>query len=153
MSLRYVRQVVDETLRLRPPVPMVARDVVDHDSIHGYEVYAGEIAIPFIWATHRHPDFWEHPLQFNPDRFEGIRTTDHSSWSYVPFSAGPRACMGDMFSLVETVLLLAQLLQRFELQIEDCADVRPVMMLSASARPSRPFRIWLRPREQWPTSS
>jgi len=145
-ELQYVRQVIDETLRLRPPVPMVARDVVDHDAIHGYEVYAGEIAIPFIWATHRHPDFWADPLQFDPDRFEGQRATRHSSWSYVPFSAGPRACLGDMFSLVQTVLLLAQLLQRFELQIEDCADVKPVMMLSASPRPSRPFRIELRPR-------
>jgi cytochrome P450 len=143
-ELRYLRQVVDETLRLRPPAPMVARNAVADDSIDGYRVRAGEMVLPFFWATHRHPQFWKDPLRFDPERFDPARPERQNSWSYVPFSAGPRVCIGNMFSLVESVLLLAQLLRRFTLEIAPCNDVRPIAL--ATARPSRPVRVTLRPR-------
>src|SRR5262249_43428711 len=143
-KLPYLRQVVDETLRLRPPAPILARDAVADDVIGGYRIRAGDMVMPFIWATHRHPEFWPNPLRFDPDRFEPDREARRMSWSYVPFSAGPRVCIGNMFSLVETVVLLAQLLRRFELRIAPCGDVKPIAM--ATARPSRAVRVALTPR-------
>lgn len=143
-ELRYVRQVVDETLRLRPPAPMVARNAVADDRIDGYPVRAGEIVLPFFWATHRHPEFWPDPLRFDPERFEPGRNKKQHSYSYVPFSAGPRSCIGNMFSLVESVLLVAQLLRRFELTIAPCNHVRAIAL--ATARPSSPVRVTLRAR-------
>lgn len=143
-QLRYLRQVVDETLRLRPPTPLLGRNTVADDTIMGFPVQAGDIVIPFVWGCHRHPDFWVDPLRFDPDRFDGNREQRQHSWSYIPFSAGPRSCIGNMFSLVETVILLAQLVQRFELDIAPCADIKPIAL--ATARPSRPLRMSLRPR-------
>jgi cytochrome P450 len=143
-QLRYVRQVVDETLRLRPPAPMVARNAVADDQIDGFAIRAGEMVVPFFWATHRHPEFWPDPLRFDPARFEPGPNNKRHSYSYIPFSAGPRICIGNMFSLVESVLLIALLLRRFELTIAPCHHVRVVAV--ATARPSSPVRVSLRPR-------
>lgn len=143
-NLRYLRQVIDETLRLRPPAPLIARNVFADDSIDGYRVHAGDIVMPFVWACHRHPDFWASPLRFDPERFDPEKVSKRHSYCYVPFSAGPRSCIGNMFSLVESVLLLAQLLLRFEFEVSPCADVKPIAL--ATSRPSKPVHVTLRPR-------
>ena len=143
-QLTYVRQVIDETLRLRPPAPLLARNTLANDVIGGYPIRAGEVVMPFLWATHRHPDFWSEPSRFDPDRFHHDRADKRQSYSYVPFSAGPRACIGNMFSLVETTILLAQLMQRFDLTVSPSAHVKPIAMVTA--RPSAPVYVELRPR-------
>lgn len=140
-KLRYLRQVVDETLRLRPPAPLLARNAVADDSIGGYKVHAGDIVMPFVWGCQRHPQFWENPLYFDPERFDPDNASKRHSYVYLPFSAGPRSCIGNMFSLVESVLLLAQLLRRFDLEVEPCADVKPIAL--ATARPSKPVYVTL----------
>jgi cytochrome P450 len=143
-ELSYLRQVIDETLRLRPPAPLIARNTHADDVITGYPIRAGEVVMPFLWATHRHPDFWPAPERFDPDRFQPARAEKRHSYSYIPFSAGPRVCIGNMFSLVETTILLAQLLQRFEITVLPCAHVKPIAM--TTARPSAPVHVELRAR-------
>jgi cytochrome P450 len=143
-KLPYLRQAVDETLRLRPPAPLIPRNVAQDDEIGGFRVRAGELAFLLFWGTHRHPDFWPDAETFDPERFSPERSKGRHSWSYVPFSGGPRICIGNMFSLVETTLLIAQLLRRFDVTIRPCADVRPVAV--GTIRPSRPVRVALRPR-------
>lgn len=143
-KLVYLRQVVDETLRLRPAAPMVGRNVVDDDQLGGYDVARGEVVLPFIWGVHRHPDFWTKPEVFDPDRFAGGTTKLSHRWSYLPFSGGPRVCIGNAFSLIETVVLVAQMLNRFDVEVQSCADVRPVAI--ATVRPDRPVRVKFKPR-------
>ncbi len=142
--LAYLRQVVEETLRLRPAAPAIARNVVEHDAIDGYSVRPGDVVFPFLWGAHRHADFWHEPEAFDPERFSAERSKDRHSWSFVPFSGGPRTCIGNMFALVEAAVLLAQLLNRFDVDVQSCADVRPVAI--ATMRPSRPVRVVLRRR-------
>jgi cytochrome P450 len=143
-KLVYLRQVVEETLRLRPPAPTIARDVVREDEIGGYRVSPGDVVFPFLWATHRHPAFWPDAETFDPDRFSAERSMDRHSWAFVPFSGGPRSCIGNMFALVEASILLAEMLNRFDLDVQSCADVKPVAV--ATMRPSKPVRVVLRPR-------
>lgn len=143
--LPYLKMVVEETLRLRGPVAMVARDVVEDDEIMGFRVKAGSSVMPFFHATHRHPDFWPDPLRFEPERFSAENSKGRNLWSYLPFSQGKRRCIGDQFSLVETVILLAQLLRRFEVQVDpSAAEIAPVMI--ATVRPSAPVKVTLRAR-------
>jgi cytochrome P450 len=143
-KLAYVRQVVEESLRLRPPAPIIARNVVKDDEIDGYRVNVGDIVFPFFWAAHRHPAFWSDPETFDPDRFSPERSKDRHSWSFVPFSGGPRTCIGNSFALVESSILVAQILNRFDIDVLSCADVEPVAI--ATMRPSRPVRVVVRRR-------
>ncbi|MET0342878.1 MAG: cytochrome P450 [Polyangiales bacterium] len=143
-KLEYVRRVIDETLRLRPAAPMVARNAVQDDVLGGYHVAKGAVVIPYIWGVHRHPAYWRDPLRFDPDRFlPGANKTRHPC-SYLPFSSGPRSCIGNSFSLIEAVLLVAQLLRRFTVTIGPVEDVRPVAI--GTVRPSSPVRMTLRRR-------
>ena len=144
-KLLYLRAVIDETLRLRGPVGVIARDVVKDDVIAGVSVPAGSRIMPFFYATHRHPAFWQDPERFDPGRFSKERSQGRNPWSYVPFSAGQRNCIGATFSLVETTVLLAQLFRRFDVEIgEDVAEVKPLLL--GTLRPDRPVRVVLRPR-------
>ncbi len=146
-KLTYLRQVIDETLRLNGPVAMTARNVAGDDEVAGVKVKKGELIFPFFYGVHRHRDFWDEPERFDPSRFSAERSKGRNPWSYVPFAAGQRQCIGMMFSLVETVVLLAQLLQRFELSIEPgMKDVKPVAMVTM--RPTSPVMIRLTPREK-----
>ncbi len=140
----YLRQVIEETLRLRPPAPIIPRNVVEEDEIDGYRVSPGDVVFMFFWATHRHPAFWPDADAFDPDRFSPERSKDRHSWSFLPFSGGPRTCIGNMFALVESSVLVAQLLNRFDFEVLSCADVRPIAI--GTMRPSRPIRVVLRRR-------
>jgi len=123
---------------------MVARTAVEADVVTGYQVDAGDVVLPFFWATHRHPDFWREPERFEPQRFSAEESQGRNPWSYLPFSAGQRMCIGNTFALVESVLLLSMLLQRFEVRVPEGQKIEPKLM--ATLRPSRPVMIELTPR-------
>ncbi len=143
--LPYLRQVVDETLRLRSPVAMNARTAVADDDLMGFRVNAGDVVMPFFYAVHRHPEFWKDPEKFDPDRFTADQNRARDPWTYLPFAAGSRQCIGNMFSLVEGVVLIAQLLRRFEVVVDtDLVQVKPLAMVTV--RPDRPVMITLRAR-------
>jgi cytochrome P450 len=111
--LAYCRAVIEETLRLYPPVTILGRQAREADEIHGVAVEAGSVAIVSPWLLHRSPDLWDRPERFMPERFLGDERP--SPWAYIPFAAGPRVCPGMNFGLVESVLCLATLAQRFRL--------------------------------------
>jgi cytochrome P450 len=142
-KLAYVRQVVDEILRLRSPTWTVARDVVEDDVLGGFRVRKGETVMPVNYLTHRHPDFWPDPERFDPERFTPERSKGRTTWAYYPFSLGPRMCIGNIFSLFEAQVVLAMLLQQadFELLPEALA-AEPVA--SVTLRPSGPVPVKVR---------
>jgi cytochrome P450 len=111
--LPYTLQVVKEVLRLYPAAPFYVRDAVAADSIDGYAVPAGGAVMLSPYYTHRHPTFWEDPLQFDPDRWTAEREAARHPCAYHPFATGERICIGNSFSLLESHLLLAILARRF----------------------------------------
>jgi cytochrome P450 len=110
-QLPYTLQVVKEVLRLHPPAPFYSRDAVELDHIGPYEVAPGTIILLSPYYTHRHPDFWQNANAFDPDRWS--RPGESNSPAFHPFGSGPRVCIGNSFSLLESHLLLAILAQRF----------------------------------------
>jgi cytochrome P450 len=118
---------------------------VADDVLLGHRVRKGDVVMPFFYAVQRHPDFWDEPDAFDPGRFSPERSQGRNPWSYLPFSGGQRQCIGNTFSLVETVVLLAQLLRRFTVEVEPgMSQVKPVAIVTV--RPDRPVLVNLRAR-------
>jgi cytochrome P450 len=114
--LPYTLRVIKETLRLYPPAPMYAKDVVDDDVIDGYRIEKGSTLLLLPYFTHRHPDFWEEPLRFEPNRHAPDAEKARHAQAYHPFASGQRVCLGNHFSLLETHIMLAILARTFDPQ-------------------------------------
>lgn len=130
-SLNYLRMVLDESLRLYPPVWVILRQALKDDEIRGYPIKAGYEINVCQYVTHRHPDFWETPHQFNPDHFLPEKVAARPRSAYFPFSAGGRQCIGNNFALMEMQMMLATLAQHyhFELVKEHIVEVDPTFTL------------------------
>lgn len=118
-QLPYTLQVVKEVLRLYPAAPFYVRDAVEADQIGGFDVSAGTAVMLSPYYTHRHPQFWQDPDAFEPDRWTRESEARQHSHAYHPFAAGPRICIGNNFSLLESHLLLAVLAQHFAPRLRD----------------------------------
>jgi cytochrome P450 len=117
-KLPYTLQVVKEVLRLYPAAPMYARDAVADDELDGFHIPAGTQMLVFSYATHRHPAFWDEPERFDPDRWLPEREAARHAHAYHPFAIGPRICLGNNFSLLETHVMAAMLARRFKLRLK-----------------------------------
>ncbi len=126
--LPFIRQVIDEALRLYPPAGMVSRNAVARDELCGRTIRPGDIVILPFYALHRNELLWDHPNKFDPDRFADRKSIER--FSYLPFGDGPRICIGASFALQEAVIILATLLSRFRFTPIPGRDPKPVMILT-----------------------
>jgi cytochrome P450 len=122
--LKFTRMVIDETMRLYPPVWVLSRTAANDDEIGGFRIPAGSEMLIFPYITHRHPKWWQSPDTFSPDRFAPENSAARIKFAYLPFGAGPRTCVGLNFAMTEIQIVLALLLQRFRLRL---ADNHPVV--------------------------
>ncbi len=116
-QLPYLKQVVQETMRLFPPVWGIARKSVEAQVFGGYQLPAGAYLAITPYALHRHPEHWPEPERFDPARFSPQNSQGRHPYSYIPFAAGPRTCIGVGMSMLEIQLILAQLLQRYRVRM------------------------------------
>ncbi len=116
-NLNYTGMVVDEAMRLYPPVWAVGRAAIDDDEIMGYRIPKGSNLALVQWFAHRHPSFWENPARFDPEGFSAERAGGRPRYAYFPFSGGPRMCIGNIFALTEAQLVLAAVAQRYRLHM------------------------------------
>lgn len=140
-KLVYTRAVVNETLRLYPPVPVFSRQAVEADEIDGIEIVAGSNMIVSPWLIHRHRLIWDSPDVFIPDRFLPEAKAKRSKYGFIPFGAGPRTCIGAAFGEFEAAILLAMIVQRFRVRLRDGASVLPQARLSLRPSPALPMTI------------
>lgn len=126
--LPYVRQVVDETLRLYPPAAFLSRTARAADTLCGREVRPGDTVMLPIYALHRSHALWPDPHRFDPERFAEPRAIDR--FAYLPFGDGPRICIGASFALQEAVIILATLLARFRFSPVPGKVPKPVLILT-----------------------
>ena len=115
--LPYLKQVVQESMRIYPPVWSYARRAEQQEEFDGYMLPANAYVVVAPYALHRHPEFWPDPERFDPDRFQPNRGEGRHPYSYLPFGAGPRACIGAGMAMLEIQLVLAQILQRFKVHV------------------------------------
>jgi cytochrome P450 len=115
-NLPYTRAVFEETMRLYPPVPILSRQAKSEDTIRRRKIPAGSIMLVVPWLLHRHKDYWDQPDAFIPERFMDVNKRP-DKFLYLPFSVGPRVCIGKMFGMVEAVLAISTLAQRYRLTL------------------------------------
>jgi cytochrome P450 len=143
-GLGYLSRVIDEVLRLYPPAWTVARNALADDRFQGYRIPAGSIVLVSPYFTHRLEAFWPEPLRFDPDRFLPDIARARHPFAYLPFSLGPRICIGMQFALYEARLVLAMILKRYRVQP---ADAQPVGCRAAGTlRPDRDILVELKAR-------
>ncbi len=134
-SLPVCRNVVLEALRLYPPVWLISRHAVAEDTIAGYRVPAGALVCISPWLLHRRPEAWgEDAEAFVPGRFVGRPELTGPGSSFLPFSAGPRQCIGQQFALLESTLVLATLVAGVRLHLVPGHPVVPEALVTLRPR-------------------
>jgi cytochrome P450 len=117
-QLQYTRRVFDESLRLCPPgLGFAPRVALEDDEIQRYFIPKGSILNVAFYFTLRHPEFWDNPEQFDPDRFLPEQVNQRPKFAYLPFGAGAHTCIGKNFALMESTLILAAIAQRFQIKL------------------------------------
>jgi enediyne biosynthesis protein E7 len=139
--LRYTTMVVQEAMRLYPPVWLLPRRAKRTDEIGPYRVPAGADVLVSPYTMHRHPRFWRDPERFDPDRFAPESTVDRPRYAYIPFGAGPRVCVGSSLGMMEAVVVLATLHRRLRLVRVPNHPVVPEPMLSLRIRDGLPMTV------------
>ncbi|MEO1167186.1 MAG: cytochrome P450 [Pseudomonadota bacterium] len=124
--LPLLRHVLDETLRLYPPVPRFDRQAIGEDELSGTPVAPGDIVSIWPWVLHRHRALWDDPDVFDADRFLPEAKAEQHRFQYIPFGAGPRICVGMRFSIVEALTILAHWLAAWRFGPAPGHTVRPV---------------------------
>ena len=125
-----MRAVLQESMRLYPPAPLFTRVAVGPDVVGGRAVEPGTLVMISPWVIHRHNRLWDNPNAFVVDRFEGKPQDYMTNPAFIPFGAGPRTCIGATFSLAEASLILAMLLERFEIDLDDARPIMPVSIIT-----------------------
>jgi enediyne biosynthesis protein E7 len=141
--LTYTSMVVEEVMRLYPPVWILPRKAQEPDVIGGYRVPAGADVLICPYTLHRHPGFWPAPERFDPERFHPNRSADRPRYAYIPFGAGPRFCVGNNLGMLEAVFVIAMVARELRLTKPPGYRVVAEPMLSLRVRGGLPMTVSL----------
>lgn len=140
-KLVYTRMVVEEAMRLYPPAHTTARQAIADDKFEHIDIPAGTMMIISPWIMHRHRLYWQNPDVFDPENFAPEKTAARRRYTYLPFGAGPRICIGQGFAMIEAVIILATLAQKLRARLLPGARVAPVAKITLRPSPDLPMTI------------
>ncbi|KAJ8727107.1 hypothetical protein PYW08_015504 [Mythimna loreyi] len=154
LQMKYLERVILETLRLYPPVPVIARELKKDAKIttNGYILPAGATVVIVTYGVHRHPKHYKDPDTFNPDNFLPENMQNRHYYSYIPFSAGPRSCVGRKYALLKLKILLSTILRNYksvsEIPEKDFKLTNDIILKRLDG-----FRIKIEPRVRVPSKA
>ncbi|MCB1193729.1 MAG: cytochrome P450 [Leptospiraceae bacterium] len=130
-KLDLTSRVLKESMRLLPPVWIIERNSIGEDVLRGEKIPAGSIVTICTYAVHRNPKFWTNPDEFDPDRFLPKEESKRYHFTYIPFGAGPRVCIGNNFAFTEAMIILACLYRNHEptLMTSHPVEMEPLVTL------------------------
>ncbi|MDP2801246.1 MAG: cytochrome P450 [Phreatobacter sp.] len=143
-ELVYVKQVVQEAMRLYPPAPLIPRIASEDVTLGGERIAAGTPVYVPVYAVHRHHLIWDEPEAFDPDRFAPARARALHRGAYLPFGAGPRICIGAAFAMAEAVAILATLVRA--VRFIPIAGHQPLPTIRLTLRPDGGMPMRVEPR-------
>jgi cytochrome P450 len=138
-NLKYTEYVLLEAMRHYPPIFVLMRRAADDDTVGGYHIPKDSTVVLCPYVTHRHPDFWQNPEGFDPERFTPERSAGLPRMAYFPYGGGPRKCIGNTFAALEMPLVVAMVAQRYRLDLVPGQVVFPEPAISL--RPRDPVMV------------
>jgi cytochrome P450 len=138
-SLPWTSAVISEAMRLYPPAWTIERDAIADDVVAGVPVPAGSLVVISPYLVHRNPEFWPDPAGFDPGRF--LAAPDQQRYAYIPFGGGRRACVGQSFAELETVLVIAAVTQRYRLELSGAGIPKPTAYITLRPGRGLPMRL------------
>jgi cytochrome P450 len=146
-GLVFTRAVLEEAMRLYPPVPYLSRAALRDDRIGKFKIPKGSMVVVAPWVLHRHRRLWQDPDAFDPDRFMPGRREAIDRFAYLPFGAGPRVCMGAGFAVQQASVVLASVVRAARLDLATEHPVFPVHRVTLRPQGGLPMRLTLRGRD------
>jgi cytochrome P450 len=135
------RAVIDEALRLYPPIVATTRIATGPDELAGEHIEAGTLIVIAPYVLHRHHRLWRQPDLFDPNRFLGEQPQEIDRYAYLPFGAGPHVCLGASFALLEATIVLATIARHFDLGVAPRFDVAPLLRVTLRPRGGLPMIV------------
>jgi len=145
--LRYTHMVLQETMRLYPPVWILPRRALEDDEVGGYHVPAGADVLISPYTLHRHPRYWPEPDRFDPARFDPDVQSDRPRYAHIPFGAGPRFCVGNHLGMMEATFIISALMRDLRLERVPGHQVKPEPMMSLRLGGGLPMTV-----HSWPAA-
>lgn len=133
-EMRYLEQCIKETLRLYPSVPLIARKITEDIPLSKHKLPSGSNVLILPYATHRMPSIYPEPERFDPERFAPEMTEKRHPYAYIPFSAGPRNCIGHKFAIIEIKTVISKILRHYQLHpVVGKSNLKPVFRITVRA--------------------
>jgi cytochrome P450 len=139
--LTYTGMVIQEAIRLFPPVWILTRQAQEDDDVGGYHVPAGSDVLVCPYTLHRHPRFWDEPERFDPGRFDPENAASQPRYAYIPFGAGPRFCVGNHLGMMEATFVVAMVARELKLTGVAGHEAVPEPMLSLRISGGLPMTV------------
>ena len=143
-SLKILNSVIQESLRILPPVPGISRTSINKDEICGHPIEAGTTIVILPWVIHRDPRYWAEPNQFDPNRFLQASQL-YSEFAFIPFAAGPRGCIGEDLAIAEASYILAKIVSLFSWEAQ--IGFKPQQVAHVTLRSQNGIRMILKKRK------
>lgn len=140
-KLPYTLMVIKETMRIQPIVPMIPRILAVDTTLGGYHLKAGAFVLISPYVLHHDPRRWSAPETFDPSRFSETNESKIEKYTYIPFGAGPRICIGNHFALMEAHFLLALLVSRYRLSLVPGTHVVPLRQITCEPKDGMPMIV------------
>jgi cytochrome P450 len=135
------RAVIDEAIRLYPPIAAISRVAMGEDELGGERVKRGSMIVIAPYVLHRHRRYWRDPDSFDPSRFHGKAKNEIDRFAYIPFGAGARTCIGSAFALQEATLVLATIMKNFDAALAPDKQVWPLLRVTLRPADGLPMTI------------
>ncbi|ELU04870.1 hypothetical protein CAPTEDRAFT_181976 [Capitella teleta] len=140
-KLKYLTMCIKESMRLHCPVPFIERELTKELTIDGVTLPKGSVVDIQIYNLHHNPTVWEEPMEFRPDRFLPENIDKKDSFAFVPFSAGPRNCIGQNFAMHEQKVILARILRKFHLSLDPNVKIEKKVSVVMKTQNGMPLKV------------
>ncbi|GAB5492505.1 MAG: cytochrome P450 [Phototrophicaceae bacterium] len=141
-ELPYTNMIIKETLRLYPPAwTLMVRQIIEDVTLGDYHLPKGNAVIVSPYVLHHHPNLWDNPEAFDPERFSPENEKNHHKYQYIPFGGGEHVCIGNSYAMMEAALVLATIAQKYHLRLLPNAEVNDRALITLVPENGLPMRV------------